>query len=61
MDISQNKSKFVMFLLIVMKSKTPGHLYIDLKTPSLHGNNSEFGAKHVVGPWRSSKSSSANL
>ena len=50
MDISQNKSKFVMFLLIVIKSKTPGHLYIDLKTPSLHGNNSEFGAKHVVGP-----------
>ena len=25
--------------------KTPEHLYFDLKTPSLHGNNSEFGAK----------------
>ena len=61
MDISQNKSKFVMFLLIAIKSKTPGHLEVDLKTPSLHENNSEFGGKDVVGPMSSSKSFSANL
>ena len=27
--------------------KTPGHFYVDLKTPSLHGNFSEFGAKDI--------------
>ena len=27
--------------------KTPGHLYVDLKTPSLNGNHGEFGAKDV--------------
>ena len=29
--------------------KTQEHLYADLKTPSLHGNNSEFGAEDVMG------------
>ena len=24
-----------------------GHIYVDIKTPSLHGNNSRFGAKTV--------------
>ena len=27
--------------------KPIGHFYVDIKTPSLHGNNSEFGAKIV--------------
>ena len=27
--------------------KTPEHLYFDLKTPSLHGNTSDVGARDV--------------
>ena len=30
---------------LIKPSKTPGNIYVDIKTPSLHGNNSEFGAK----------------
>ena len=33
------------------QNKTPGQIYVDLKTPFLHGNNSEFGAKNVDGPY----------
>ena len=30
-----------------MKNKTPGHFYVNLKTPILHGSNSEFDAKDI--------------
>ena len=31
-----------------MTSEDPGHNSIDLKTPSLHGNHSEFGAQWAI-------------
>ena len=32
---------------MVKRNNDPGQNKIGLKTPSLHGNNSEFGAKEV--------------
>ena len=37
---------FIFSKIYNLYNKTPGHLY-DLKTPSLHGKNSEWATKNV--------------
>ena len=40
---------FIKLAVLSRKYKTLGHLYVDLKTPSLHGNKSGVGARDVWG------------